>query len=188
MKFRDLHEFAYTSLWRSLLRIAKINEALVAADQGRAQTLYDNLLTRYRLASPSSCASFDSKETTISLFTGLSSQSIFIGIEGLKINIWFLSRGQKVAFRQGILQADITEKYPVRALLQEALREIGAEFEVRCEDRTFDDLDNEYLSSREVCKEVERSCQSSDNPFRPFYDAVIAVSYTHLTLPTKLEV
>ena len=29
MKFRDLHESAYTSLWRSLLRIGKINEALV---------------------------------------------------------------------------------------------------------------------------------------------------------------
>ena len=173
MKFRDLHEKTYTFLWRSLLRIGKINEALVAADQGRAQTLYDNLLIQYGLASPSSCATFDSKETTIRHFTELSSQIIFLGLEGLTINIWFLSRGEKVAFRQGMLEADITEKDPIRALLQAALRKIGAEVEVRCEDRTFDELDNECPSSREVCEEVERPCQSSDNPFRPFYDAVI---------------
>ena len=173
MKFREQYEMTYTSLWRSLLRIGKVNEALVAADQGRAQTLNDNLLIQYGLASPSSCATFDSKETTIRLFTGLSSQIIFLALDGLRINIWFLSRGQKVAFRQGKLEADITEKDSIHALLKGALIKIGAEVEVRCEDRTFDRLDNECPSSRELCKEVEKSCQSSDNPFRPFYDAVI---------------
>ncbi|XP_074609557.1 tetratricopeptide repeat protein 28-like [Acropora palmata] len=174
MKFRDLHDCAYTSLWRSLLRIGKINEALVAADQGRAETLYDNLLIQYGLASPSSCATFDSKETTICLFTELSPQIIFLGLEELSIKIWFLSRGQKVAFRQGMLEADITEKDPIRALLQAALRKIEAEVKVRCENRTFDELlDSGCSSGREVCEQVEKSCQSSDNPFRPFYDAVI---------------
>ncbi|XP_067030794.1 tetratricopeptide repeat protein 28-like [Acropora muricata] len=173
MKFRDRYEMTYTSLWRSLLRIRKINEALLAADQGRAQTLYDDLLIQYGLASSLSFATFDSKETTIRLFTELSAQMIFLGLEGLRINIWFLSRGQKVAFRQGMLEADITEKDPIRALLQSALRKIGAEVKVRCEDRTLDQLDNECPSSREVCEEVEKSCQSPDNPFRPFYDAVI---------------
>ena len=171
MKFRDLHEMTYTFLWRSLLRIGKINEALVAADQGRAQTLNDNLLIQYGLALPLSCPTFDSNKTKIRLFTELSSQVIFLGLEGLTINIWFLSRGQKVAFRQGILEADITEKDPIRALLKAALTKIEAE--VRCEDRTLDALDNECPSSVEVCEQVEKSCQSSDNPFRPFYDAVI---------------
>ena len=173
MKFRDLHEMTYTSLWRSLLRIGKINEALVAADQGRAQTLNDNLFIQYGLTSPSSCPTFDSKEKTIHRFTELSSQIIFLGLEGLTINIWFLRRGEKVVVRQGMLEADITEKDPIRALLQAALRKIGAEVEVRCEDRTLDQLDNECPSSREVCEEVEKPCQSSKNPFRPFYDAVI---------------
>ncbi|XP_044168980.1 tetratricopeptide repeat protein 28-like [Acropora millepora] len=174
MKFRDLHEATYTSLWRSLLRIGKMNEALAAADQGRAQTLNDNRFIQYGLASHSSFATFDSKGTTIHLFTELSPQLIFLGLEGLWINIWFLSRGQKVAFRQGKLEADITEKDPIRALLKGALIKIGAEVEVRCEDRTFCELGNESPSSREVCEEVEKSCQSSDNPFRPIYDGVIA--------------
>ena len=173
MKFRDFYERTYFSLWRSLLRIGKINEALVAANLGRAQTFYDNLLIQYGVASPSSCVTFDSTETTIRLFTELSSQIIFLGLEGLEINIWLLSRGQKVTFRQGMLEADITEQDPIRALLQGAIRKIGAEAEVRCEDRTFDELHSECPSSREEYEEVERSYQSSDNPFRPFYDAAI---------------
>ena len=173
MKFRHLHQMTYTSLWRSLLRIVKMNEALVAAYQGRAQTLNDNLLIQYGLASPLSCATFDSKETKIRLFTELSSQIISLGLEGLTINIWFLRRGREVVFRQGMLEADITKKDPICAVLQAALRKIEAEVEVRCEDRTFDELHNECPSTREVCEEVEKSCQSSDNPFRPFYNAVI---------------
>ena len=89
MKFRDLHECAYTSLWRSLLNIGKINEALVAADQGRAQTLCDNLLIQYGLLSPSSCATFDSKETTIRLLTELSPQIIFLGLAELRSTFGF---------------------------------------------------------------------------------------------------
>ena len=173
IKFRELYEKTYTSLWKSLLIIGKINEALFAADQGRAQTLYDNLLIPYGLTAPLSCATFDYKETTIRLFTELSSQMIFLGLEGLRVNIWFLSRGQKVAFRQGMLEADITDKDPIRALLQGALKKIGAEVKVRSKDRTFGELDNECPSSREVCEQMEKSCQSSGNPFRPFYDAVI---------------
>ena len=173
MKFRDRYEMTYTSLWKSLLKTGKINEALLAADQGRAQTLHDDLLIQYGLASSLSFATFDSKETTIRLFTELSSQMIFLGLEGLRINIWFLSRGQKVAFRRGMLKADITDKDPIRALLHAALRKMGAEVKVRCEDRTFGRSDYECPSSKEVCEEVEKSCESSENPFRPFYDAVI---------------
>ena len=131
MKFRDLHEKTYTYLWRSLLRIGKINEALVAADQGRAQTLHDMLLIQYGLASPSSSATVNSKETTIHLFTELSSQIIFLGLDGRSINTWFLKKGEKVAFKQRMLEADITEKDPIRALLQLALSKIGAEVRVR---------------------------------------------------------
>ena len=59
-----------------------------------------------------------------------------------------------------MLAADITEKDPIRALLQAALRKIEAE-------------DQECPSNREVCEQVEKSCQCLENSFKPFYDAVI---------------
>ena len=49
INFRELHEKTYTAVWVSLLRIKKIDEALFAAEQGRAQTLSDNLLLQYKL-------------------------------------------------------------------------------------------------------------------------------------------
>lgn len=51
INFRQQHEETYTALWRSLLIIGKIDEALLfAAEQGHAQTLSDNWLIQYELA------------------------------------------------------------------------------------------------------------------------------------------
>ncbi|KAK2562539.1 hypothetical protein P5673_014216 [Acropora cervicornis] len=54
MSFREQYEKTYTALWRSLLNIGKTDEALFAADQGRAKTLSDNLLIQYKIAMPPS--------------------------------------------------------------------------------------------------------------------------------------
>ena len=45
INFREVYENTYTSLWMSLLRIEKIEGALFAAEQGRAQTLFCLLYT-----------------------------------------------------------------------------------------------------------------------------------------------
>ena len=46
INFHELHDKTYTALWRSLIRIGKIDGSLFAAEQGRSQTLSYNLLTR----------------------------------------------------------------------------------------------------------------------------------------------
>ena len=173
LKFRELYEETYSGLWKSLLRINKVDEALFAAEQGRAQTLSDSLLLQYKFPAPLSQPTIDPKEIISLLYTELSSPILFLAIEGLTINIWFLSRGKKVVFRRGRLEGDRTEKDPVRALLQSCLEKIGMEVRVRCEDRTFDELTRDCPSSREVCEEVENPFQSSENHFKLFYDATI---------------
>ena len=42
INFCDLHDEMYTGLWKSLLGIDKVDEALFAAEQGRVQTFSDN--------------------------------------------------------------------------------------------------------------------------------------------------
>ena len=49
IKFRKLYEKTYTGLCRSLFGIGKVNEALFATEQGRAQALFDNLFIQYDL-------------------------------------------------------------------------------------------------------------------------------------------
>ncbi|XP_044173461.1 tetratricopeptide repeat protein 28-like, partial [Acropora millepora] len=173
ISFRELYETTNTFLWKSLLRLKKVDEALFVAERGRAQTLTDNLLIQYKLPESLLAATVDFKEILPHLFTKLSSPTLFLAIEGLEINIWLLSRGKKVTFRKGRLEGDRTDNYPVRALLQSCLQKIGIDVRVRCEDRTFDELARDCPFSRELCEEVKKSFRSLDNPFRPFYDAVI---------------
>ena len=173
INFRELYETTYSSLWKSLLRIKKSDEALFAAERGRAQTLTDNLLIQYKLPASLLVDTIDLKETVSRLSRELSSPTLFLAIEGLTINIWLLSRGKKVIFRKGRLEGDRTDEYPVRALLQSCLKKIGIDVSVRCEDRTFDELTRDFPSSREVCEEVKKTFQSLDNPFKIFYDGII---------------
>ncbi|XP_015749394.1 PREDICTED: tetratricopeptide repeat protein 28-like [Acropora digitifera] len=133
MKFRELHEAAYTALWMSLLKIEKVEEALVAAENGGAQTLSDNLCIQYELNASSSSATIDSKETILRLFAKRSSPILFLAIEGFTINIWFL-KGKKVEFRTGRMEGDRRQKDPLRALLQSSLEAIGATHTKICED------------------------------------------------------
>ncbi|XP_044170137.1 tetratricopeptide repeat protein 28-like [Acropora millepora] len=177
INFRELYDKSYCAKWRCLLLIGKIDEALFAADQGRAQTLSDNLLIQYELALPSSAAIFDSKERMSRFLTELSIPIIFLATEELAINIWFLRRAKEIAFRKQRLEASITGKDPIRVLLEAILEKIrpGNTAET-CEDRTFGrELDNEVPSSGEVCGEEVGNLPlpNSNNAFKPFYDAVI---------------
>ena len=175
INFRQQHEAAYNALWVSLLRIQKIDEALFAAEQGRAQTLSDNLLIQYKLNASLSCATIDTKETISRLLTKISSPTLFLAIKGFTTNIWFLRKGRKVRFRQGRLKGDKTEEDPLVALLKSSLEKIGAEDTKRCEDRTFDKIDGESSFSIKVRGEGVGKPPSPplDNPLKPFYDAVI---------------
>ena len=175
IKFRQLHEAAYNALWVSLLRIEKIDEALFAAEEGRAQTLSDNLLIQYKLDASLSSATIDTKETISLLLTKISSPILFIATKGFTTNIWFLRKGKKVRFRNSRLEGDKTEKDPLLALLKSSLEKIGAEDTKRCEDRTFDEIDNESSFSIKVRGEGVGKPPSPplDNPFKPFYDALI---------------
>ena len=154
IKFRQLHDKTYTGLCWSLLNIGEFDEALFAAEQGRAQALCDNLLIKYKLTTSLSAVSIDTKETISRLLAERSTPTIFLATHGLRIYIWFLRREKTIAFRQGRLEGDRRETDPIRALLRTALKNIGAEFKEK------------------------RKCGSlgeppSDNPFQPFYDAVI---------------
>ncbi|XP_067024091.1 tetratricopeptide repeat protein 28-like isoform X2 [Acropora muricata] len=169
INFRELHDKSYCATWRSLLRIGKIDEALFAADEGRAQTLSDNLWIQYKLALPSSDVTDDSKERISRFLTELSIPIIFLATEGLAVNIWFLSRGKEIAFRERRLEASITGKDPIRVLLEAILEKI------RPDDSAETCEDNEVPSSGEVCGEEVGNppLLPSNNAFKPFYDAVI---------------
>ena len=173
INFRERYEATYLGLWKSLLRIEKLDEALLVAERGRAQTLTDNLLIQYKLPASLLPLKIDLKEIVYHFFRELSSPILFLAVDGLTINLWLLSRGKKVIFRKGRLEGDRRETDPVRALLQNCLEKIRTEVSVECEDRTLDELPIDWQSSREEGEEVEKPFQSLENHFKTFYDGII---------------
>ena len=175
INFRELYEETYPGLWQSLLRINKVDEALFAAEQGRAQTLSDTLLIQYKLRASLSAVTSSAKEIISRLLTDLSTPTLFLAIEGFTINIWFLRRGKKISFGQESLKGDRRDQDPIRVLQETALKEIEAEVRLICEDRTFGELENEYPSIIGVRGEKvgDPPLPPSKNPFKPLYDAVI---------------
>ena len=90
INFREVYKATYTALWMSLLTMKKIDDSFFAAEQGRAQTLSDNLLIQYKLDASLSSVTNDTKETITRLFRKLSLPTLFLATKGFMTNIWFL--------------------------------------------------------------------------------------------------
>ena len=99
INFFDAQQCVNTALCRTLLKLNKVSEALVAAENGRAQSLVDILRSRYGIGS------FHSLSTTQALmnntFNWISTNTVVLRLDDDKIYIWLLlpaKAGQKVQF------------------------------------------------------------------------------------------
>ena len=104
VSFRDNHQEVYTSLLRLLLKLYKTDEALSAAEQGRAQALTDLMASNYCLEFPLPL-SLEHTEMMSHIARDTSSQVVFVALEDKKINLWVLSKRQGNQFRQYYVQA-----------------------------------------------------------------------------------
>ena len=171
--FRELHQKVYTALWRGLLKMGKNDEALFAAEQGRAQALGDILTMQYGLTALTS-PSHDAKESISHISRELSTQTAFLAIDESKSNIWVLGRGNNVVFRQRKIDGGRALDDPVCVLLETAFKKIGAGVGVRCENRTMDELPGAPPSTREAETTARESSPCTNNVLQPLYDVIIS--------------
>ena len=168
ISFHDLHRDAYTGLQRILLRNGKSNEALCAAEQGRAQALKDILERQYGV-DPLSSASNEPKKTISYMLNDLSTPIVFLALDmGVLISFWVLRKGKEITSK--LLKIELGD---ATLLLENTLKEIGAGVRVKCENRSMDEISNERASTREAVEGVEESSTSSINSLRPLCDAII---------------
>ena len=99
INFFDAQQCVNTALCRTLLKLNKVSDALVVAENGRAQSLVDILRSRYGIGS------FHSLSTRQALmndtFNWISTNTVVLRLDGDKIYIWLLlpaKAGQKVQF------------------------------------------------------------------------------------------
>lgn len=134
ISFRELHRVAYRGLWISLLKLERIEDALHAAERGRAQALVDGLKGECHLTDlPSALLS---PEKVISYITSkLSSKVVFIGHQRNTINFWVISTGGRVDFRQKKVAGKSMDEDSITALLNATLEKLYVSVHVKCDSR-----------------------------------------------------
>ncbi|XP_068704688.1 tetratricopeptide repeat protein 28-like [Montipora foliosa] len=164
ISFRETKGYAYTALWRALLKNGEVDEALYAAEQGRAQALADILKMHY---------SVDEKpmmKVTISLvMTDLPSQTVFTALEGNTISFWLLRHDIGINFRQKKI-----ENGSAKSLMKSTFKQINAGTVVRCENRSLDRQHSNFSSSRKVVEETVQSLSFSVHSLQPLYDVLVS--------------
>ena len=166
--FRHRYRDAYTALWRTLLKNGETDEALCAAEQGRAQALTDLLKEQYGIhALPP--ISFSPKETISSVLHESSTQTVFMALDQNTINYWITEKGTKIQFKQKAIEDGSASQ-----LMERFLKKIGAGVDVRCENRSLDELSDEPTSERKaVVADQTKSAATSVNSLRSLFHEII---------------
>ena len=168
ISFRDLHQCVYTSLWRTLVKTGETDEALCAAEQGRAQALIDVLKEQYGVDS-SPFASAEPKETITYILNNLTTETVFVALDTNAISFWLLRRGKEIIFKQKEIERD-----SCKLLIDATLRDIGVGcVRCMCKDRPMDEVCGDHPSNREAAEETDQSPTSSVNSLRRLYDVII---------------
>ncbi|XP_078362894.1 uncharacterized protein LOC144647024 [Oculina patagonica] len=178
---RNEYKASCSGLWRVLLRQDKIFEALVAAEEGRAQALNDLLESRYGFLTSQSAGAYGQEEISLDeLHRYITSSTAFQAVDRGTINVWVLSEGRFVGFRKHELGNsftldDATSAY--RPLIQAAYKEIGVRVGVQCENRSLHTVRESYIdemsgweSSQHPLQQVRPLAALYNIAIKPFAD------------------
>ncbi|XP_068675430.1 tetratricopeptide repeat protein 28-like [Montipora foliosa] len=168
ISFRDKYQFAYTALWRALLKNGKVDEALFAAEQGRAQALTDILQVQFGFDGEPSLA-VATTETISAVMKYLPLQTVFIALEGNTISFWLLRGGIGVNYREKEIKIGSAD-----LLIKNIFKQIGAGAVVRCENRSVHRHRSHFSCSGEAVEESFESFSVSDSPLQSLYDFLIS--------------
>ena len=151
INFRERYRDAYSALWRTLLKNGEIEKALCAAEQGRAQALLDSLKEHYGASAIPSLA--DLKETVSSIVQELPHETVFIAVQGNVVFAWMLNKSMDVQLKATEIKCGSASQ-----LIENFHTKIGAEVDVRCENRSMDERSTEpMIKSTADGRQVQRS-------------------------------
>ena len=168
ISFRDTNRCAYTALWTALLKSGEVDEALYAAEQGRAQALGDILKMRYGINEKPSLA-VTMKETISLGMKDLPPQTVFTALDGNTISFWLLREEIGINFRRKEI-----ENESAKSLMESVFQQIGVGTVVQCENRSLNRQCKDFSCSREAVEETVQALSFSVNSFQPLYDVLVS--------------
>ena len=165
--FRNECHISHTGLWRVLLKQDKIDEALVAAEEGRAQALNDLIKSQYRLRSSQSRSREQEKYAFKMQSLTPSSSTVFLALSRKTINAWVLSQQRNVSFRKMELDD------PSWSLIEAGYKKICVRDEVRCENRSLDAMRGDFSTTERSTGESSQLYSEENKTLSTLYNLVI---------------
>ena len=157
-------------LWELQFKQGKVIEALLTADQGRAQALNDLLAFKYGLKGLLPEIGTLSA-TAPDILSYLPSNTVFIGINEGGIVLWVNEKGKEIKTRR--TEIDISVERYFESLLESTYEEIGVRADVNCEDRSLGNpSDKELAEERSIKPKSHPSCFETKS-LQTFYNVVI---------------
>ena len=163
---------AYTHLWQILVKLKRTDEALYAAERGRAQALLDALKVTYGLTSLSP-RSIESEEEVRNISRKTTVLTVFLALELKRVNIWVLGKEDNPIFRQAKIEIGRKHEDSFTLLLDTVLEKIGACVDIRCENRSMDHLSDDSTSSTRDDDKTSEPSRENTNCLPPLYDILI---------------
>ena len=170
ISLKDTYDHVNSRLWELQFKEGKVVEALLTADQGRAQALGDLLESKYGLkglrpeigtlsARPSDFPSY------------LPSNTVFIGINEGGIVLWVNEKGKEIKTRR--TEIDISVERYFESLLESTYEEIGVRADVSCEDRSLSKPRDKKSAEERSSKPRSYSSSFETKSLQTLYNVVI---------------
>ena len=137
MSFRNLHQVAYVSLWRLLVRQGKFLAGLLSAKQARAQALKDLMELTYYPVKDQAEPGSPSGSTAHEILNCVPSNTVFIAIEEQEVIFWIYQKEHDLQVRRKQVSGDDASTF-LQSLVQVTCQEIGTRREIKCEDRSLE--------------------------------------------------
>ena len=140
VNFRNQYQMAYTGLWRVLVKQGNIDEALLAADKGRAQALTDLMESRFC----GGTSRYKGSDEDLAVLKNVPSNTVFQAMDRADVNLWVVSEGKQVQLRQSKLKGFVSENsgssQSFESFMLGVYTQLGVRSIVRCENRSLDAL------------------------------------------------
>ena len=169
--FCTVHRCAYTHLWQVLVMLQRNDEALYAAERGRAQALVDALKVTYGLTSLSPRSIKSEEVRNISRKTTV--LTVFLALLKNILCTWVLRKEANPIFRLVKLEIGGADEDPFALFLDTALKKMRAGVGIRCENRSMDQLSDDPTSTTRDNDQTSKPSQETTDCLQPLYDAVI---------------
>ena len=171
ISFRKRFECSYRYLCRVLIALQKTDEALYAAERGRAGALLDALKITYGFTSLSPISN-ETEENFAYISRNTSVLTMFIALDEETISLWVLGKKTNAIFRQAVLKSGGAHEDPFDELLKDSLNKIGAGRDVRCENRPLDVLSDKSTSRTKEDGKISIPSHKNIDWLQPLHDIV----------------